>query len=167
MQDDRVDNLPSEARTRGGAAKVTRDEMGFVTSEMPHFTLPQVRFLLALATWGDLSRASEESDATPELVAVWMEDEEFRTALHQFMENKRQGVKQIGQQVAPLMLLTLTNIIENGTHKDALGAIKLYAQIQGLLITRSTVVDASALETLRERLMTPRPIYKELPNGSS
>ncbi len=166
MQDDRVEHLPSDATKRNVVAKVTRDEMGFVTSEQPNFSLDQVKFLLALATYHDVVRASEESDVEMAQVAAWMNDAEFLGAFNEFIQNKREGVKQMGSQIAPMMLWTLTTIMETGNNKERLSAVKLLAQMQGLLINRNTVVDASALEQLRERLMQPRPIYKELTNGA-
>lgn len=167
MQDDRVETLPTEATKREGSAKITRDEMGFVTSEMPHLTLPQIQFLLALATYGSVDRAREETGASAEDVVEWLADSDFSTTFAELLSNKRETVKQVGQQLTPMLLLTLTNIMETGNNKERLGAAKLIAQMQGLLITRNTVVDASALETLRERLMAPRPIYKELSHGKT
>lgn len=156
-----------EEETRTVAVKMTRDEMGFVTSEQPNLSLRQVEFLLSYATHHDLTTAIEESGATTSLVSKWMNDPAFVDVYDKFLENKREGTKQIGQQLVPLLLLTLTQLLREGDNKTKLGAAKLIAQMQGLLITHQTVVDSSALETLRERLMAPRPIYKELPSGKA
>lgn len=152
--------------TQNGAVKMIRDEMGFVTSEQPNLSLPQVQFILALSTHGDVTLAAEDAGVSLTHVSKWMEDPTFRNYFTTFAENKREGTKQIGQQLVPLLLLTLTQVLRTGNNKDKLGAAKLIAQMQGLLITHQTVVDSSALETLRERLMAPRPLYKELPSGS-
>jgi hypothetical protein len=54
-----------------------------------------------------------------------------------------------------------------GDPKQKLTAIKLQAQMQGLLITQAAPVDKGTLEAIRDELMKPRPVFRTLPNNGT
>lgn len=155
-----------ETERRQALATARRDDLGFETGVQPNLSLPQVAWVLSFATHGDSTRASADAGVDEDAITVWMTDAGFRSILNGVMENKREGVKQIGGQLLPLLLLTLTQIMLGGNNKEKLTAIKLHAQMQGMLITQNTVVDRGTLEALREELMRPRPVIRTLPSGT-
>jgi hypothetical protein len=162
--------MGGDAEPRDGVAPVVRrDGLGFVTSAQPNLSASQVQFMLALATVHDTVQAADMLGLPIQDVLRWFEDDSFRRMYDELIGNKREGVKQIGSQVLPLALLELTHIIQAGNEKNRLVAIKLLAQMQGMLITQNTTVDKGALEALREELMRPRPLttYKTLPNAKN
>lgn len=165
-------NPPSQppesfASSQQPTAIVKRDDLGFITSDQPNLSASQVQFILAAATTQDTVEAAKMVGLDLGEVLTWFNDQDFNSVYTTLLQNKREGVKQIGAQILPLMLLTLTEIMQNGSNKEKLLAIKLHAQMQGLLLTQGTQVDRGAIEALREELMRPRPmnVYRELPNA--
>lgn len=145
---------------------IKRDELGFVTSDQPNLSAPQVKFILAAASTSSNKDAAKLAGVDIAEVLEWFEDQEFNAIYLEFMRNKREGVKQIGSQISPLVLLELTKIVETGNNKDKLGAAKLIAQMQGMLLTQNAVVDKGLLEQIREELMRPRPVsYRDVTKG--
>lgn len=167
MAGDEFRDSTAAASYQMGSAPVRRDDLGFVTSAQANLSLAQVSWLLSFSTYGDNARACDDAGVDPDDVGVWLSDSRFRNILDNMLENKREGVKQIGQQLLPLMLLELTKIMQFGNNKEKLTAIKLHANMQGMLIAQNAIVDRSALETLREQLMQPRPVIRTLPSGTS
>jgi hypothetical protein len=160
------DQTPFEL-VRRGAAPEQRDELGFVTSDQPNLSAGQVKFILAAAAVHDNVEAAKLADVDLAELAQWFGDTEFNAVYTEFMRNKREGVKQIGQQITPLVLLELTRILQNGTNKEVIAAAKLIAQMQGMVITQNTPVDKGILEEIRQELMRPRPIqYKDVTKPS-
>jgi hypothetical protein len=147
-------------------AKAKRDELGFETGPQPNLSLAQVVAILSFAAHGDPQRAAQEAGVDGPTLAAWLGEDGFRGVFDQMLANKREGTKQIGAQLLPLMLLELSKIMLSGAPKEKLTAIKLHAQMQGLLITQAATVDKGTLEAIREELMKPRPIYRTLPNGT-
>jgi hypothetical protein len=119
------------AVVRQPAAPLQHDEFGFVTSAQPNLSAGQVRFILARATTHDNVEAAKIAEVDLGDVLHWFEDQEFNAIYHTFLENKREGVKQIGQQITPLLLLKLTQILETGHNKEVIAAAKLIANMQG------------------------------------
>lgn len=157
-----------EERTQRAIAKTKRDELGFETGAQPNLSLPQVTFILSFSTHGDAKMAAAEAGVTEAVLTHWLTDDGFRSILDNMLQNKREGVKQIGAQLLPLMLLELSKILLSGDAKQKLTAIKLHAQMQGLLITQAAPVDKGTLEAIRDELMKPRPVFRTLPtNGTS
>jgi hypothetical protein len=161
--DDIHGDMGAEAAEQVGVAKTQHDGLGFVTSPQPNLSLPQVAFILAFATRGEVDAAAQEANVNMSDVDLWLGDPGFRRTLDTMLGNKREGVKQIGAQLLPLMLLELTKIIISGKDKEKLTAIKLQAQMQGLLITQTATADKGTLEAIREELMRPRPVIRTLP----
>jgi hypothetical protein len=96
-------------------------------------------------------------------VLAWFDDSDFNATYQEFVLNKREGVKQIGQQITPLLLLKLTQILETGHNKEVIAAAKLIANMQGMLITANAPVDRGVLEEIRQELMRPRPVrYRDV-----
>lgn len=142
---------------------VKRDDLGFVTSDQPNLSAPQVRFILAAASATSHADAAKLAGVDTAEILEWFDDSDFNAVYLEFMRNKREGVKQIGAQILPLMLLELSKIVENGNNKEKLGAAKLLAQMQGMLLTQNSQVDRGLLEQIREELMRPRPIsYRDV-----
>lgn len=167
MAGDALEDVGREVLRQTSGAVARRDDLGFETGEQPNLSLAQVSWILSFATHGDTERASRDAGVGPEEIGVWLSDPGFRNILDNMLGNKREGVKQIGAQLLPLMLLTLTQVMLTGNNKERLAAIKLQAQMQGLLITQNTVVDRGTLEALREELMRPRPVIRTLPSGTT
>jgi hypothetical protein len=136
---------------------VKRDELGFITSSQPNLSALQVQFILAVGTTGSSMAAAESLGLTMDDVMPWFEDKGFLKTYNQLLANNREGVKQIGAQILPWMMLELTKILASGTNKEKLLATKLLSQMQGLLITQNSNVDKGAIEALRDELMRPRP----------
>jgi hypothetical protein len=158
--DERAGEIEGVASSR---LPVKRDQLGFVVSEQPDLSASQVRFILAAASTHSNNEAAEIADVDMEEVLQWFENPSFTSVYQSFMQNKREGVKQIGQQLLPTMLLELSQIMQNGSNKEKLGAAKLIAQMQGLLITQGAPVDRGMLEALREEIIRPRPIsYRDV-----
>jgi hypothetical protein len=139
------------------ASTTRRDDLGFVTSAQPNLSLPQVQFILAAGSTGSNQQAADLIGVEMDEILAWMDDNEFRAVYHTFLSNKREGVKQIGSQLLPAMMLELTKILTAGNNKEKLTAAKLLAMMQGMLITQNNAVDKGAIEALREELMRPRP----------
>lgn len=153
---------PFELVRRGTAAE-RRDELGFVVSDQPNLSAGQVKFILAAAVVHDNVEAAKLAGVDLGELAQWFGQMEFNAVYTEFMQNKREGVKQIGQQITPLILLELTKIVESGNNKETIAAAKLIANMQGMLITQNAPVDKGILEQIRQELTRPRPIsYKDV-----
>jgi hypothetical protein len=158
---------PPETSSQRAIAKAKRDELGFETSAQPNLSLPQVVFILSFSTNGDAKMAATEAGVTEATLTDWLVDDGFRNMLDNMLQNKREGTKRIGAQLLPLALLELSKIMLTGDPKQKLTAIKLQAQMQGLLITQAAPVDKGTLEAIRDELMKPRPVFRTLPNNGT
>jgi hypothetical protein len=151
------------AVVRQPTAPMQHDEMGFITSAQANLSAGQVKFILARVTTHDNVEAAKIAEVDLGDVLHWFEDQEFNAVYQAFLENKREGVKQIGQQITPLLLLKLTQILETGHNKEVIAAAKLIANMQGMLITANAPVDRGVLEEIRQELMRPRPVrYRDV-----
>jgi hypothetical protein len=151
------------AVVRQPAAPMQHDEMGFVTSSQPNLSAGQVKFILARAVSRDHRDAAKLAGVDIDEVLAWFDDSDFNATYQEFVLNKREGVKQIGQQITPLLLLKLTQILETGHNKEVIAAAKLIANMQGMLITANAPVDRGVLEEIRQELMRPRPVrYRDV-----
>lgn len=158
MSDSRGNSPEAVELSRQTFAPERRDELGFVSSDQPNLSAGQVRFILAAASEHDNVKAAKMAGVDIEEVLAWFADPVFNQTYLEFLNNKREGVKQIGQQITPLLLLELTKILETGQNKDKIAAAKLIAQMQGMVITQNSPVDKGILEEIRQELMRPRPV---------
>lgn len=145
----------------------SRDSLGFSVEEQANLSDKQVTFILAHATTGDIEEATSISRASDSEVVVWFGDAAFRALHERFMENKREGVKLLGSQMLPSMMLRLQNILEHGGNKEALVAIKLLANMQGLMVEGQKQIDRDALADLIADIRKPRPIISDVTGGNT
>lgn len=157
MTDNISDDMGGGEEMQLAVPSTKRDELGFITSTQPNLSASQVQFILALATVHDTVQAADLIGVPIADVLRWFDDEGFTSVYHSLLGNKREGVKQIGSQLLPMMLLQLTQILNTGNNKERLTAVKLLSQMQGLLLTQGATVDKGAIEALREELIRQRP----------
>jgi hypothetical protein len=143
--------------------KGKRDGLGFVISDQPALSEPQLIWLthrLGTRTDDEACAATYAETETPiDLTTVeeWRRDPTFEGVYQSALSNKREAFRYIGGQMLPKALRVMWGLLHSTSPRAQVQGLQLLLRSQGLLIDKVQRVDTEALADLVARLREHHP----------